>query len=139
MSFQFVETNIGTRGMLNFVEKYGDMKRQYKRRHKNDERSVQLVLEFLTGSVIRYDKVIFLCENDDDSDLLRKKGFVQEKNLSFEHSLRSMYWEKYNIEIEVVAASDWKMLKKCVELAELTGYFNINKIHSVLEGKVSKK
>lgn len=114
------------------MTKFTDMKTSFHRRNKNNKERVKMCLEFLDGQTVIYDKTIFLRDNDHDSELLQRKGFVQEQNTIFDLSTHTMFWEKYMIEIEIVSPANWRDLKKCIDIAELTSYFNINNILKTL-------
>lgn len=125
--------------MKTIIEKYQTLKKLYKRRNKNEAKLVKMALEFLHGDHIKYGGVIFLMNNSEDVNQLHRVGCVQETDCFYRHSEFILYWEKYNIEIEVVSPQEWERLFTCIRVANATDFFDLNRISAAIDNEVIDK
>lgn len=121
--------------MINIKE----LTKNIKRRSKNNKDKVKFFLEFINNDFIIYDNSIFI-KDENIVDTLESLGFIKENFVIFNLSHCTYYWDKYNIEVELVYKKEWEILQTCVEICNLTDYFDLNTICNIINhGKTSTR
>ncbi len=113
---------------------------KYRRpRYNRDIKQLYLLLEFIDTNMIRYDNDILLSydenANNNFMEVLYNAGFelfYNSKYKKFKQSSMILYWEKYNIQLELIDISLWDKLNVCISIANETNYFNINELFDII-------
>jgi hypothetical protein len=124
--------------------------KKVKRRGLNKSERLGPLLRFIDATIIDFHPTIFVLQTDDLVARLTQAGFKIENNIRFRHSANTMYWEEFNIELELVDALNWDILRRCINVSHATSSYLLNPICDAIqfeglyatkkfEGQYSKK
>lgn len=114
-------------------DRYQEILTSINRRNVNKKIASQPTLRFLPTDHIIYDNAVFVQYDERTIAQLRSMGFLREEGrCRFQQSYYTLFWKEFMLEFEIVKSENWPMLKTCVDLSNLTGYYNLNKICDTL-------